>query len=104
MGASGFNKPIWLALSVNDKDGTKLRSGENISDILPLLNEYKPAAVLINCSAPEAVSTALPLLREAKIPIGGYANGFVEIAKSNLIMSMYLLQRPCLPLTKQEVH
>ena len=81
MGASGFNKPIWLALSVNDKDGTKLRSGENISDILPLLNEYKPAAVLINCSAPEAVSTALPLLREAKIPIGGYANGFVEIAK-----------------------
>ena len=82
MGASGFNKPIWLALSVNDKDGTKLRSGENISDILPLLNEYKPAAVLINCSAPEAVSTALPLLREAKIPIGGYANGFVEIAKN----------------------
>lgn len=81
MGASGFNKPIWLALSVNDKDGTKLRSGENISDILPLLNEYKPAAVLINCSAPEAVSTALPLLREVKIPIGGYANGFVEIAK-----------------------
>ena len=81
MGASGFNKPIWLALSVNDKDGTKLRSGENISDILPLLNEYKPAAVLINCSAPEAVSTALPLLRAAKIPIGGYANGFVEIAK-----------------------
>ncbi len=81
MGASGFNKPIWLALSVSDKDGTKLRSGENISDILPLLNEYKPAAVLINCSAPEAVSTALPLLREAKIPIGGYANGFVEIAK-----------------------
>lgn len=81
MGASGFNKPIWLALSVSDKDGTKLRSGENISDILPLLNEYKPAAVLINCSAPEAVSTALPLLRAAKIPIGGYANGFVEIAK-----------------------
>ena len=82
MGASGFNKPIWLALSVDDRDGTKLRSGEDLKDILPLLNEYKPAAVMINCSAPEAVSIALPLLSEANIPTGGYANGFVEIAKN----------------------
>lgn len=82
MGASGFNKPIWLALSVDDRDGTKLRSGEDLKDILPLLNEYKPAAVMINCSAPEAISIALPLLSEANIPTGGYANGFVEIAKN----------------------
>lgn len=81
MGAAGFNKPIWLALSVDDGDGTKLRSGENITDILPLLDTYKPAAVMVNCSAPEAISVALPLLNKTKIPTGGYANGFVEIAK-----------------------
>ena len=81
MGAAGFNKPIWLALSVDDGDGTKLRSGENITDILPLLDTYKPAAVMVNCSAPEAISVSLPLLNKAKIPTGGYANGFVEIAK-----------------------
>jgi len=81
MGASGFNKPIWLALSVDDSDGTKLRSGEYLTDILPLLEKYKPSAVMVNCSAPEAISVALPLLSKAKIPTGGYANGFVEIAK-----------------------
>jgi Homocysteine/selenocysteine methylase (S-methylmethionine-dependent) len=37
---------------------------------------------MINCSAREAVSIALPLLSEANIPTGGYANGFVEIAKN----------------------
>ena len=81
MGASGFNKPIWLALSVDDSDGTKLRSGEYLTDILPLLEKYKPSAVMVNCSAPEAISVALSLLSKARIPTGGYANGFVEIAK-----------------------
>ncbi|MBE9476698.1 MAG: homocysteine S-methyltransferase family protein, partial [Proteobacteria bacterium] len=79
MGSSGFGKPVWLALSVDDKDGTKLRSGENLTDVLPLLKDYKPAAVLVNCSVPEAVTTAVPLLVGHDIPVGAYANGFVGI-------------------------
>ena len=74
-------KPVWLSVSVDDEDGTKLRSGEPVTDILPLLQEHGPAAVLVNCSAPEAVATALPLLGAAGIPTGGYANGFVSIAE-----------------------
>jgi len=80
MGATGFGKPVWLALSVDDKDGTKLRSGEDLTDILPLLAEFQTAAVLVNCSIPEAVTTAVPLLAGNGIPVGAYANGFTGIS------------------------
>lgn len=80
MGSAGMEKPVWLSLSVDDKDGTKLRSGENLTDVLPLLEKYKPAAILVNCSVPEAVTTAVPLLTSNGIPVGAYANGFVSIA------------------------
>ena len=79
MGASVVGKPIWVALSVDDTDGTKLRSGERLSDALPLLAEYKPAGVLINCSLPEEVSKAVPILAGQGIPVGAYANGFTGI-------------------------
>lgn len=81
MGAGVTGKPVWLSISVDDRDGTKLRSGEPVSDILPLLSEHNPAALLINCSAPEAISQALPELT-TDIRTGAYANGFVNIAES----------------------
>jgi len=80
MAANDYDIPVWVALSVDDHDGTKLRSGEAVSDILPLLNEYDPAAVFVNCSAPEAISKAVPLLAGSDRPVGAYANGFVNIA------------------------
>lgn len=82
MGLGVTGKPVWLALSVSDADGTKLRSGEPLRDVLPLLNEYKPAAVLINCSIPEAVTQALPELAGLTMPLGAYANGFTGIAEN----------------------
>lgn len=84
MGASSGNKPVWLAVSVADRDGTRLRSGEDITEILPLVVEFDLAALLVNCSPPEAVDQALPLLIGQDIPIGAYANGFVEIAPDYL--------------------
>lgn len=82
MGAGVTGKPVWLALSVMDDDGTKLRSGEALTDILPLLAQYTPAAVFINCSKPEAVSIAVPILAQQSIPVGAYANGFTGITES----------------------
>jgi S-methylmethionine-dependent homocysteine/selenocysteine methylase len=79
MGLGVTGKPVWLALSVSDTDGTKLRSGEPLRDVLPLLDQYKPAAVLINCSMPEAVTQALPELAGLSMPLGAYANGFTGI-------------------------
>lgn len=82
MGASSVGKPVWLSISVDDNDGTKLRSGEAVADILPLAREFNVAALLVNCSMPEAVTQALNLLSGHGIPTGGYANGFTNIADS----------------------
>jgi homocysteine S-methyltransferase len=39
---------------------------------------------LVNCSAPEAVTKAMPILAETGKPYGGYANGFVQITEDFL--------------------
>ena len=80
MGAGVTGKPVWVALSVRDDDGTRLRSGELFSDVMPLLEEFDPAAVFINCSKPEAVDTAVPILAKSGRVVGAYANGFTGIA------------------------
>jgi len=77
-------KPVWLALSVMDEDGTRLRSGEWLSDIAPLVEQYRPDAVLINCSRPEAVPAALQILAGMGLPFGAYANGFTHISSGFL--------------------
>lgn len=70
---------IMLGLTVADNDGQLLRSGEPLSDALKAINGFKPLAVVINCSKPEAVSQAIPILRESRFAFGAYANGFTAI-------------------------
>ena len=82
LGAQTQNKPVWLAISVSDEDGTKLRSGEAVTDILPLVAELKPDALLLNCSVPEAFDQAMPILAGCTVPMGGYANGFTKIVSA----------------------
>ncbi len=82
MGCANTDKPVWLALSVDDDDGTKLRSGEPLADILPLLDEFDVDAVLLNCSRPEAISAGLSVLATGNRPFGAYANGFTSISDS----------------------
>ncbi|MDF1727385.1 MAG: homocysteine S-methyltransferase family protein [Sulfitobacter sp.] len=82
-GASAAGKPIWLALTVQDRDGTRLRSGEPLADVLPLIRAGAEA-VLVNCSAPEAVPGALAVLAESGLPFGAYANAFEQITEDFL--------------------
>ena len=84
MGAGVVDKPVWLAVTVDDADGTRLRSGEPVAAVLPLVEEFGLAALLVNCSVPEAVDQALPLLAETRVPLGAYANGFVRISPDYL--------------------
>jgi homocysteine S-methyltransferase len=79
-GATGLGKPVWLAVSVKDDDGTCLRSGEPLGDLAPIVAQYAPDAVLINCSRPEAFGAALEIVAEFGKPFGGYANGFTHIS------------------------
>lgn len=83
-GAGVADKPVWLSITVNDKDGSRLRSGEPISGLAPLVARYRPAAVLANCSVPEAMSAALTELAGLGLPYGAYANGFTHITDNFL--------------------
>ena len=76
--------PIWLAVSVQDFDGSKLRSGENLAELAPVLNRHDTDAILINCSRPEAVSTAVDISAQFGQPFGAYANGFTKITQGFL--------------------
>ena len=49
-----------------------------------MVEKYNPAAILLNCSTPEAISLGLPIIRSFNLPFGGYANGFSRIAKEYL--------------------
>ena len=70
---------IMLGLTVADDNGQLLRSGELLSDALAAIDAFEPLAVVINCSKPEAVSQAMPILRESRFAFGAYANGFTAI-------------------------
>ena len=71
--------PVWTALTVDDADGAKLRSGEPVSEGAHAAVDAGAAAVLINCSSPEATGPAMTALAETGIPFGAYANGFVSV-------------------------
>lgn len=79
IGAQAAGKPIWLSVSVDDRDGTKLRSGEPVADLQRLLT-YPIAALLANCSVPEAMADAVAALKPLGKPFGAYANGFTHIS------------------------
>ena len=78
-GARSTDRPVWLSVSVQDRDGTKLRSGEPVAALAGVLAETPADAVLANCSMPEAMSAALAALKPLGLPFGAYANGFSEI-------------------------
>lgn len=78
----GRGVPVWLAFTVDDEDGTRLRSGEALDEALEMAEGA--AAVLANCSAPEAMPAALKVLARAGVPFGAYANGFERITNEFL--------------------
>ena len=81
--ARSVGKPVWLAVTVDDEDGSKLRSGEPVADICAIAANGA-SAVLANCSAPEAMTAALDALARCGLPFGAYANGFQRITKEFL--------------------
>ncbi|MBJ6372856.1 homocysteine S-methyltransferase family protein [Sedimentitalea arenosa] len=90
-------KPVWIALTVQDDDGTRLRSGEPLTDLAGTLELYAPEAVLLNCSRPEAVTQGMPTLPGFGRPFGGYANGFERISQE------FLKDSPTVDALKQRV-
>ncbi|PAU81585.1 homocysteine S-methyltransferase [Halovibrio salipaludis] len=72
--------PVWTAFTVDDADGTKLRSGEPLAESARAVVDAGASAVLVNCAVPEALTTAMDVLKELGVPFGGYANAFTSVA------------------------
>lgn len=81
-GAKSVGKPVWMAFTLDDQDGTKLRSGEALADAIAVCGDAD--AILANCSSPEALDAAMPVLATSGKPFGGYANAFTMITKDFL--------------------
>jgi len=79
IGAQAAGKPVWLSVSVDDRDGSRLRSGEPVAGLARLLH-HPIEALLANCSVPEAMAAALAAIKPLGKPIGAYANGFTHIS------------------------
>ena len=71
--------PGFVGLTICDDNSNRLRSGEELSDALDQLLPLGPDGIMMNCSLPEAVSAAMPVLAGLPVPFGGYANGFTSI-------------------------
>lgn len=80
--AQKSGKPVWIAFTVSDRDGSLLRSGEPLADALAVCDVAE--ALLVNCSAPEAIPAALDVLAKTGKPYGAYANGFEMITEDFL--------------------
>ena len=72
------DKPVWCALSLDDENGMKLRSGESVEAGIEAAKSAGADAILFNCSSPEAISKAMPTLAQCDLPFGAYANGFTK--------------------------
>lgn len=83
-GCRSATKPVWLAVTVNDDDGSLLRSGEGVAELAGIVQAYSPDAVLVNCSRPEAIAAALDTIKDFGKPFGAYANGFTRISEGFL--------------------
>ncbi|WP_425099909.1 homocysteine S-methyltransferase family protein [Tropicibacter sp. S64] len=76
-------RPVWLSLTVDDADGTRLRSGEPVAEALEIAADGA-AAILANCSVPEAMPAALEIFARQSLPYGAYANAFTMITEAFL--------------------
>ncbi len=58
-----------------DDEVPRLLSGETLADAVAAFEPLGPAAILVNCAAPDVITAALRELRRlTDLPIGGYAN------------------------------
>ena len=74
--AKSTGLPFWVSFTVSDADGAQLRSGERLVDAAHEAMASGADAVLVNCSAPEAITTSMHALADLAVPFGGYGNGF----------------------------
>lgn len=81
--AAGSTVPLWLSFTVDDHDGSALRSGEPVTAAVAEAESLGAAAVLFNCSRVEAMAGALGAATGCGLPLGVYPNLFDEVSEDD---------------------
>ena len=75
-----FKKPYLIGIHVSE--GTKLPSGENISDIKDIFDDQL-LGVMLSCVSPENYEANLEELKSLNVPFGFKINGFITTKPKN---------------------
>jgi S-methylmethionine-dependent homocysteine/selenocysteine methylase len=85
-----LDKPVWVSFTVDDEDGTRLRGGELVRQVVDRIASWpRVEVVLFNCSGRTAVLQAVRAAEPSRrfVKLGVYANAFehrsVNSPKSN---------------------
>ena len=80
LAACQTGKPVWVAWTLHEDRSGNLRSDETISLAAEFLSDLPITGYLVNCCAPESITSALPqLVATGADYVGGYANTFQPI-------------------------
>ena len=71
-----FNKPYLIGAHISE--GTKLPSGEKITEIIQKINHEKLLGIILSCVSPENYSLNLNEIKSLGIPFGFKLNAFVK--------------------------
>lgn len=83
-GASSTELPVLVSYTIVDQSSPnttpRLRNGQSLDEAIEALSDLSIQGFLLNCSFPESITAAIPLLRRlTDLPIGAYANAFSGI-------------------------
>ena len=71
-----FNKPYLIGAHISE--GTKLPSGESISEIITKIKHDKILGIILSCISPENYNLNLEEIKNLNIPFGFKLNGFIK--------------------------
>ena len=84
--ARSTGKPVIVSFTLHEQNPGKLRSGQPLEDAVNGLGEVDLEGLCANCSLPERISDAMPILAKSNLKyVGGYANAFTHVPEDWLL-------------------
>ena len=71
-----FNKPYLLGVHISE--GTKMPSGEKISDVINNIDHKKLLGIILSCISPENYELNLNEIKNLGVPFGFKLNAFIK--------------------------
>ena len=84
--ARSTGKPVIVSFTLHEQNPGKLRSGQSLEDAINGLGEVDLEGHGANCTLPERISDAMPILAKSNLKyVGGYANAFTHVPEDWLL-------------------